>query len=91
MTFFRCFCGFYFRYQSSDQPNNPYTGYFPIKFLEKQCTDIYGPRYDLGLLEKGIRRTNTIYGAKNIKLTNVVFVHGSIDPWHAMGITQDLG
>ena len=31
-----------------------------------------------------------MYGAKNIKVTNVVFVQGSFDPWHAMGITQDL-
>ncbi len=26
-----------------------------------------------------------------IQVTNVVFVHGTFDPWHALGITQDLG
>ena len=25
----------------------------------------------------------------DINLSNVVFVHGSIDPWHAVGITKD--
>ena len=89
MTFFFSFS--FARYQSSDQPNSPFTNYFPIKFLEKQCTDIYGPRYDLALLQKGIWRTNMMYGAKGIQVSNVVFVHGSIDPWHAMGITKDLG
>ena len=32
--------------------------------------------------------TNTEYGGLDIAVTNVVFVHGSIDPWHAMGIIQ---
>ena len=32
--------------------------------------------------------TNTEYGGQEVELTNVVFVHGSIDPWHAMGITN---
>ena len=59
-----------------------------MAFLEKQCTDVFGPKFDLSLLEKGIRRTNANYGAKNIQVTNVVFVQGSIDPWHAMGLTQ---
>lgn len=26
----------------------------------------------------------------DIKTDNVVFVHGSIDPWHALGITKTL-
>ena len=32
--------------------------------------------------------TNKEYGGLDISVSNVVFVHGSIDPWHAMGITQ---
>ena len=47
-------------------------------------------RYDLGLLTRGISRTNVMYGSKDIQVSNVVFVHGSIDPWHAMGVTKDL-
>ena len=35
-----------------------------------------------------LQATNTEYGGQEIALTNVVFVHGSIDPWHAMGITN---
>ncbi|XP_059091857.1 putative serine protease K12H4.7 [Tigriopus californicus] len=77
-------------YQSSDQPGHPYTPYFPIEFLEKQCTDIFGSKYDLALLQKGIDQTNIMYGGKDIQVSNVIFVHGSIDPWHAMGITKDI-
>ena len=32
--------------------------------------------------------SNIEYGALDISVTNVVFVHGSIDPWHAMGLTE---
>lgn len=38
----------------------------------------------------GVERTNIIYGALNLPnlVSNVVFVHGSIDPWHALGVTK---
>ncbi|CAH0716105.1 unnamed protein product, partial [Brenthis ino] len=31
--------------------------------------------------------TNNAYGALNIPTSRVVYVHGSIDPWHALGMT----
>ena len=34
--------------------------------------------------------TNSQYGGLHPSLSNVVFVHGSIDPWHAMGVVEDL-
>ena len=37
-----------------------------------------------------IEDSNSYYGAKELDVDNVVFVHGSIDPWHAMGRTTDL-
>ena len=33
-----------------------------------------------------LQGTNAEYGGTEVEVTNVVFVHGSIDPWHAMGI-----
>lgn len=35
-----------------------------------------------------MNRTNILYGGLDLKTTNVVFVHGSIDPWHVLGITK---
>ena len=40
------------------------------------------------MLDSGIERTNTLYGALDLEETNVVYVHGSIDPWHALGIIE---
>ena len=37
-----------------------------------------------------VQETNDIYGATDLDVQNVVFVHGSIDPWHAMGRLTDL-
>lgn len=35
-------------------------------------------------------RSNTIYGALDPETTNVIYVHGSIDPWHALGLTKSV-
>ena len=45
-------------------------------------------RFDANLLKKSIDRTNTIYGALRPQTTNVIYVHGSIDPWHALGLVN---
>ena len=37
-----------------------------------------------------VEGSNSYYGAKQLQVENVVFVHGSIDPWHAMGRITDL-
>ncbi|XP_023327712.1 putative serine protease F56F10.1 [Eurytemora carolleeae] len=75
-------------YQSSESPLNPFGDIIPARFFEYMCSDIFGPRFDISLLERGVEDTNTYYGGLDIEVTNVVFVHGSIDPWHAMGITK---
>ena len=54
------------------------------------CSDVFGPKFNLDLLERGIQQTITEYGGLKTSVTNVVFVHGSLDPWHALGITEDL-
>jgi thymus-specific serine protease len=38
--------------------------------------------------EPNTQRTNTMYGDRSIQATNVVFVHGSMDPWHALGLVN---
>lgn len=64
---------------------------FPLSLFTKQCSDIFGPNFTPNLLAAGINVTNTEYGALDYKATRVVFVHGSVDPWHALGITSSLG
>lgn len=72
-------------YQSSDIPARPWGNIVPVKFFEKMCSDIFGPKFGISLLDKGIEETNREYGGLDLSVTNVVFVHGTIDPWHAVG------
>ena len=39
---------------------------------------------------KAVKATNTFYGGKSINCTNIAFPNGSIDPWHALSITEDI-
>lgn len=77
-------------YQSSDSADQPFGNEFPIEFFTQQCQDIYGSRFTYSLIEASIKRTNTNYGGRNLKVTRVVFPNGSVDPWHALGVTADL-
>lgn len=73
-------------YQTSEQTTSLFGDTFPLNFFVKQCTDIYGTRFNSDLLTNAIKRTNINYGALNPATTNVLYVHGSIDPWHALGL-----
>jgi len=76
-------------YQSSDSPAE--TGWgrvIPVQLFERMCRDVFGPKFTPELLARGVAATNAEYGGRDISVESVVFVHGSIDPWHAMGIVQ---
>jgi hypothetical protein len=76
-------------YQSSDLRRQPFGKRFPIHFSVRQCSDIFGSKFSPAFLRDAIDRTNTIYGALKLRLERVVFPNGSIDPWHALGITNN--
>lgn len=75
-------------YQTSDNPKSVFGDRFPADFFVRQCVDVYGRRFDALALNRAIYRTNTNYGALNPSTTNVLYVHGSIDPWHRLGLTD---
>jgi len=77
-------------YQSSDQPDHPYGTKFPLEFSIKMCQELFGEIFTLEYIEAMAQGSNDYYGAKDLNVNNVVFVHGSIDPWHAMGRITDL-
>ena len=56
-----------------------------ISYIEQICPDLFGEIFTPQYVESMINATNAYYGATNLDVTNVVFVHGSIDPWKAMG------
>lgn len=50
--------------------------------------NIYCYRFNEGFVESAADWTNNYYGALDIAVSRVVFVHGTVDPWHALGITK---
>ncbi|XP_049538730.1 putative serine protease F56F10.1 [Anopheles darlingi] len=75
-------------YQTSNNASAVFGDRFPAEFFVRQCADIYGARFGEAALARGIYRTNVNYGALNPATTNVLYVHGSIDPWHRLGLTE---
>lgn len=37
-----------------------------------------------------INRKNALYGEWNPSVSNVIFTHGQLDPWRAMGVQTDV-
>lgn len=77
-------------YQTSDKKPQIFSDKFPLDFSVTQCEDIFGTKFSKTYLNYVTERTNTLYGALDIEVNNVVFVHGTVDPWHALGITSTV-
>ncbi|XP_031429917.1 thymus-specific serine protease [Clupea harengus] len=76
-------------YQSTDSPNQPFTG-FPLPYHLKQCYDIFNMSAAELDVEAAVKDTNEYYGGYGLRTSRVVFPNGSIDPWHALSVTLDL-
>ncbi|XP_072398054.1 putative serine protease K12H4.7 [Diabrotica undecimpunctata] len=63
---------------------------FPLSFFVQRCQDIFRSSHNEMFLDRAINRTNVFYGGLDIEVSNVVFVHGSLDPWRLLGITKTL-
>jgi len=77
-------------YQTTNQESGVYGHTLPLEFMEQWCQDAFGPEFTHEMLEKSVAASNIEYGGFEPSVSNVVFVHGSIDPWHAMGVLEDL-
>ncbi|XP_050683303.1 putative serine protease K12H4.7 [Leptidea sinapis] len=75
-------------FQTSDKVVSFFGNYFPIDFWTKICTSTFGEEYNETFIMSGIAKTNHYYGGADINATRILSVHGSIDPWHALGVTE---
>ncbi len=80
-------CAEFGYFQTTDSPNQPFHAFKEIsglKFSRQWCYD----GYDGWTADPATQFTNEKYGATAIDVTNVVFTSGTIDPWHALGVTN---
>eukprot|EP01133_Synstelium_polycarpum_P010271 gene10271-11979_t len=71
-------------YQTSTSTKQPFGDLFPIEFATQQCEDVFGFKF-----LPNVNWTHTDYGATQPEVSNVLYVNGEIDPWHALGITTN--
>eukprot|EP01104_Vermistella_antarctica_P013245 TRINITY_DN3980_c0_g2_i1.p1 TRINITY_DN3980_c0_g2~~TRINITY_DN3980_c0_g2_i1.p1 ORF type:complete len:497 (-),score=109.39 TRINITY_DN3980_c0_g2_i1:49-1539(-) len=70
-------------YQTGTGSNQPFPSAINLEFYIQMCADIFGVP-----LVPNAQWTNTYYGARDPTSTNTAWTNGSIDPWHALGITN---
>jgi len=78
-------CSEFGYFQTTDSVGQPFGDLVPIAYYIQMCKDIFG--FDW---LPAINETNNCYGGNGpTGATKIVFVNGSLDPWHALSILED--
>ena len=77
-------------FQTTSSHHQPFGKLVTIDLFTLACQRVFD--IDLFSVQNNVQETNLYYGAKKISksVTNIVFPNGSIDPWHALGVTKDI-
>jgi len=92
-TYQTCFEFGYYQTTDSDFPNaQPFGTLVPLDYYLLMCNDTFSPNGDIAMNpERNVNQTNALYGGnKPHGATKIVFVNGSIDPWHSLSVTRDI-
>ncbi|KAJ2950873.1 hypothetical protein O0L34_g5233 [Tuta absoluta] len=76
-------------FQTTDSNKQPFSNDLILRFYTELCSG-FGPDFNEAKIDKAVADTNKFYGGLNPNVTKVVFLHGSVDPWHRLGITKSL-
>eukprot|EP01120_Amphizonella_sp_Union-15-10_P015211 TRINITY_DN7762_c0_g1_i2.p1 TRINITY_DN7762_c0_g1~~TRINITY_DN7762_c0_g1_i2.p1 ORF type:complete len:276 (+),score=42.61 TRINITY_DN7762_c0_g1_i2:432-1259(+) len=80
-------CAEFGYFQTTDSKNQPFGNLVPISYYVQMCKDVFG--IDLDPATR-VNQTNIYYGGNTIPYdgpTNILFVNGNVDPWHALSVT----
>lgn len=93
-------------YQTTASDNQPFGRTLLVDFFYRFCSDLYGDRsvsstliedllmvsysFTTDVLYDGAARSNLKYGHIEPEINYVVSTHGTIDPWHAAGVLEDI-
>ncbi|XP_026479923.1 putative serine protease K12H4.7 [Ctenocephalides felis] len=87
-------CTEYGYYQTDSSPNQPYgSGINTLPVYIQLCKDLYEDVFTDNaedILNTGIERTNVVYGALTSAVDKVIFTHGTVDPWHSIGLLEEV-
>lgn len=79
-------CNEFGYFQTTDSPHQPFHSWKPLNldFYMEMCS----AGFDGWSALPQVEFMNQVYGSRAIDATNVVFAAGTIDPWHALGVTN---
>jgi len=80
-------CGEYGYYQTVESSSVPFSKRITLDYFLTMCKDLYG--IDKTSPEKSVKYTNDYYGGRDVRSNKIVFLNGSVDPWHALGLISD--
>jgi len=72
-------------YHSSNSRFQPYGSSFPAAFRHQACGDVFD-FYSRDLMVANIERFNNVRGGLNPGASNVLYVHGQLDPTRSIGV-----
>ncbi|XP_063532638.1 putative serine protease K12H4.7 [Cydia strobilella] len=76
--------------QTTSSEKQPFVHWGPLEFSFKNCKGLVEGDIEKRI-DEGVAKTNKMYGGLSPKVSKVVFPHGDMDPWHSLGVLQDLG
>lgn len=78
-----------FATSDADQAFNPFGNSFGLEYYTKFCDAVFGDNFT-DILDEENARLFTKYGGLNLKVSNVFFTQGELDPQITLGLVEDL-
>ncbi|KAH8248220.1 hypothetical protein KR038_006423 [Drosophila bunnanda] len=79
-------------YTTTESPSNLSSAFareVPLSYFESLCRDAFGVEQSAQLLAQGVKQTNGQFGGfgfnQSERYAQVIFTHGQLDPWRALG------
>lgn len=76
-------------FQTTDSARQPFGDLISLASFTEVCRLAFN--VSAARVFEAVKSTNAFYGGKFVNATNIAFPNGSIDPWHALSITEDIG
>ncbi|XP_045499790.1 putative serine protease K12H4.7 [Colias croceus] len=73
-------------FQTTTSKSQPFGDVNPKEFYLHICKDLFGADFNEARVDRGVQKTNQVYGGLRPNVTRVVFVNGDVDPWSTLSI-----
>ncbi|KAH8344145.1 hypothetical protein KR084_005413 [Drosophila pseudotakahashii] len=81
--------GWYTTTKSKSSASEAFANQVPLSYFEKLCHDAFGAEQTAQKLADGVQQTNRKFGGygfhQSERYAQVIFTHGQLDPWRALG------